>query len=240
MERIPNSPDDQADLPAQKAPPRQGTRLPRPDEDDAGTSRARRSARSRSQTARGLTDRRGTQGPRLVMLSRPREFAAFEGRDHQVQSAPHRPVSADRSGDNPFRVGDRAQARQRRRPEPGSAPAPRGAQGDGALVPARLGRPHHRPARHRRGRPRRTGRGIAPDACPGRRTRRAFGHVKHIGIGLIKLYRIVFAWLPSELSVRADVLPLHRAGHREIRPPARQLDGRQADRTLPSVESGRL
>ena len=79
MERIPDSPDDQADLPAQEAPPRQGARLPRPDEDDAGTSRARRSARSRSQTARGLTDRRGTQAPRLVMLSRPREFAAFEG-----------------------------------------------------------------------------------------------------------------------------------------------------------------
>src|SRR5258705_74351 len=31
MERIPNSPDDQADVSAQEAPPRQGARLPRPD-----------------------------------------------------------------------------------------------------------------------------------------------------------------------------------------------------------------
>ena len=79
MERIPDNPDDQADLPAQEAPPRQRARLSRPDEDQSGPARARRAARSRSQTADGLTDRRGTQAPRLVMLSRPTEFAAFEG-----------------------------------------------------------------------------------------------------------------------------------------------------------------
>jgi ribonuclease P protein component len=79
MERIPNSPDDQADLSAEKAPSRQGARLSRPDEDQPGTARAGGSAQSRSQAAHGLTDGRGTHAPRLVMLSRPQEFAAFQG-----------------------------------------------------------------------------------------------------------------------------------------------------------------
>ena len=53
---------------------------------------------------------------------------------------------------------------------------------------------------------------------PRRRARRTGGRVKRIGIGLIKLYRIVFAWLPVELSLRPDVLALHGAGDREVRP----------------------
>ena len=79
MERIPDSPDDQADLPAQEAPPRQGARLSRRMKTTPGRRvLAARRARGR-QASRCLTDRRGTPGPRLVMLSRPREFAAFEG-----------------------------------------------------------------------------------------------------------------------------------------------------------------
>ena len=64
--------------------------------------------------------------------------------------------------------------------------------------------------------------------------------MKRIGIGLIKLYRIVFAWLPPSLSVRAHLLALHGAGHRQVRAPEGELDGRQADRPLPPMESGRL
>ena len=80
MERIAHSPDDEADLPAQEAPSREGTRFPRPDEDHRGTSRAGRSAGSGSQAADGLTNDRGTHPPRLVMLSRPQDFAAFQAR----------------------------------------------------------------------------------------------------------------------------------------------------------------
>ena len=56
MERIPDSPDE-ADLPAQEAPSRQGARLPRPHEDDRGPPCPGRSAGSRSEAADGLTDR---------------------------------------------------------------------------------------------------------------------------------------------------------------------------------------
>ena len=62
--------------------------------------------------------------------------------------------------------------------------------------------------------------------------------MKRIGIGLIKLYRIVFAWLPPSLPLRADLLALHRAGDREVRPAEGKLDGRQAHRPLSSLESG--
>ena len=64
--------------------------------------------------------------------------------------------------------------------------------------------------------------------------------MKRIGIGLIRLYRIVFAWLPASLPLRADLLALHRAGDREVRPAQGELDGRQADRPLPSLGPGRL
>ena len=45
--------------------------------------------------------------------------------------------------------------------------------------------------------------------------------MKRIGIGFIKLYRIVFAWLPAVVPVRADLFALHGAGDREVRPAAR-------------------
>ena len=41
-----------------------------------------------------------------------------------------------------------------------------------------------------------------------------------------------------ELPLRADLLALHGAGHREVRPLQGQLDGRQADRPLPPLERG--
>ena len=78
MERIPDSPDE-ADLPAQEAPPRQGARLPRPDEDGRRSSSPGDSARARSKAADGLTIGRGSKTPRLVMLSRPQDFAALQG-----------------------------------------------------------------------------------------------------------------------------------------------------------------
>ena len=90
MERIPDSPDE-ADLPAQEAPSRQGARLPRPHEDDSGSPYPRRPAGSGSEAADGLTTGRGTTTPRLVMLSRPQDFAAIQGsgtiRSHPLMSA---------------------------------------------------------------------------------------------------------------------------------------------------------
>jgi ribonuclease P protein component len=87
MERIPDHPDDEADLSAQEAPSRQGARLPRPDEDDSGSARARLTARPGPKAADGLTDGRGHNPPRLVMLSRPQEFAALQG-SRTTQSSP--------------------------------------------------------------------------------------------------------------------------------------------------------
>jgi ribonuclease P protein component len=78
MERIAHSPDDEADLPAQEAPSRQGARLPSPDEDFRGSARSGRSAGSGSEAADGLTGERGHNPPRLVMLSRPQDFAKLQ------------------------------------------------------------------------------------------------------------------------------------------------------------------
>ena len=89
-ERIAHSPDE-ADLPAQEAPSREGARFPRPNADTRRPSRHRRSAGSRSEAADGLTDGRGKHPPRLVMLSRPQDFAALQGsgtsRSHPLFSA---------------------------------------------------------------------------------------------------------------------------------------------------------
>ena len=70
---------DEADLPAQEAPSRQGTRFPRPDEDDSGSPCPCRQAGSWSEATDGLTIERGPNPPRLVMLSRPQDFAAIQG-----------------------------------------------------------------------------------------------------------------------------------------------------------------
>jgi ribonuclease P protein component len=78
MERIAQNPDE-ADLPAQEAPSRQGARLSRPDEDDRREAHPGGATGSRSEAADGLTSEPGTSKPRLVMLSRPQDFAAIQG-----------------------------------------------------------------------------------------------------------------------------------------------------------------
>ena len=86
MERIAGFPDE-ADLPAEEAASRQGARLPRPDEDDGGPPSARRSPGTGTQAADGLTDGRGGRTPRLVMISRPRDFEALQ-REGSIRSHP--------------------------------------------------------------------------------------------------------------------------------------------------------
>jgi ribonuclease P protein component len=90
MERIPNTPYE-ADLSAQEAPPRKGARLPRQDEDGRRPPGPGRTSRSRSKTADSLTIGRGPNSPRLVMLSRPQDFAALQGggttRSHPLLTA---------------------------------------------------------------------------------------------------------------------------------------------------------
>jgi ribonuclease P protein component len=104
MERIARSPDDEADLPAQKAPPRQGARFPRPDEDHRGPSRVGISSGSGSEAADGLTGGRGYNPPRLVMLSRPQDFAKLQSdgatRSHKLLLARFR-----RTGLETTRIG---------------------------------------------------------------------------------------------------------------------------------------
>ena len=180
MERITDSPDE-ADVPAQEAPSRQGARLPRPHEDAGRAARAGRSAGSGSEAAVGLTERARSQPAAARDALPPAGLRGGPGGGTDTVPPAARPRRFLRTDldDDPVRPRDRRAARRGRRPEPRPAPAPRGAQGDGALVPARLGRPHHRPARDRRGRPRRTGRGIAPgppigEACSeGRRAGRS-------------------------------------------------------------------
>jgi ribonuclease P protein component len=75
MERITDSPDGQADISAQEATSRQGARLPRPDEDPGRSTRARDATRQGPAEALGLTDDRSHNPLRLVMLSRPGDFA---------------------------------------------------------------------------------------------------------------------------------------------------------------------
>ena len=76
-ERIAHSPDE-ADLSAQEAAPRQGAWLPRPDEDARRPARHRRPTGPWSKATDGLTNEGGPHPPRLVMLSRPQEFAALQ------------------------------------------------------------------------------------------------------------------------------------------------------------------
>ena len=75
MERITDSPDGQADVSTEEAASRQRARVPRPDEDAGRSARARLAARKGPQAAVGLTDGRSHNPLRLVMLSRPGDFA---------------------------------------------------------------------------------------------------------------------------------------------------------------------
>jgi len=103
MERIPSRLDE-ADLPAQEAPPRKGTRLPRPNEDVGRPSCPGRATRSRSQAPGGLTTERGPQRPRLVMLSRPQDFAALQERG-TIRSHPLLATRILRTDVGPTRFG---------------------------------------------------------------------------------------------------------------------------------------
>ena len=102
MERI--TPSDEADLSAQEAASQQRTRLPRPDEDHRGTPGTRRPPRSRPQEAHGLTADRGHNPPRLVMLSKPEDFAALQG-EGTVRSHPLLVVRVRRTGLEETRFG---------------------------------------------------------------------------------------------------------------------------------------
>ncbi len=86
MERIARN-SDEADLPAEEAPPRQGARLSSPDEDHRGPESAGSSAGTGPQAADGLTNERGSKRPQLVMLSRPQDFAALQS-DGTLRSHP--------------------------------------------------------------------------------------------------------------------------------------------------------
>ena len=75
MERITDSPDGQADISPQEAPPREGARVPRPHEDGGRAPRALEPAREGPAEALGLTGGRSHNPLRVVMLSRPGDFA---------------------------------------------------------------------------------------------------------------------------------------------------------------------
>ena len=88
-ERIAHSPDE-ADLSAQEAASREGAWLPSQDEDARRASHRRRPTGARSEATDGLTNERGPHPPRLVMLSRPQEFAALQAgtvRSHPLLTA---------------------------------------------------------------------------------------------------------------------------------------------------------
>ena len=95
---------DEADLSAKEAASRQGTRLSRPDEDTRGAPCSCRPPRSRPQEANGLTTDRGHNPPRLVMLSRPEDFAALQG-EGTVRSHPLLVVRIRRTGLEETRFG---------------------------------------------------------------------------------------------------------------------------------------
>jgi ribonuclease P protein component len=102
MERNTNT--DEADLSAQEAASQQGARLP-------GSNVHHRRAPSSgcpsgawSQEADGLTTGRGHNPPRLVMLSRPEDFAALQG-EGSVRSHPLVVVRVRRTGLEETRFG---------------------------------------------------------------------------------------------------------------------------------------
>ena len=163
-------------------------------------ARRRRSAGQRSEAADGLTAERGPQRAaardalptrRTSRRSRRRDRP---GPTHSSSRGSSGPTSRPRGSGSPPDA-----ARRRRRPEPGPPASPRSIPGDGALVPARLGRPHHCPARHRRGRPRSAGRGTATGSShaggvlggPRQRDESARRSGSSISIASC------FAWLPS-------------------------------------------
>ena len=86
MERRATRPDE-ADLSAQEASPRQGAWLPRPDEDRRGPEGPGGTPGQGSEATDGLTRLAGPPITRLVMLSRPQDFAALQS-DGTTRSHP--------------------------------------------------------------------------------------------------------------------------------------------------------
>ncbi len=88
LERITDKPDGQADVSAQEAASRERAWVPRPHEDRGRPARARDAARPGPEAALGLTVERGPNLPRLMMLSRPEDFALIAagsvGRTHPL------------------------------------------------------------------------------------------------------------------------------------------------------------
>ena len=81
MERITDSPDGQADISPQEAPPREGTWVPRPNEDSGRPPRASAATGEGPEGAQRLTaDGRSHNSLQLVMLSRPGDFARLTER----------------------------------------------------------------------------------------------------------------------------------------------------------------
>jgi ribonuclease P protein component len=103
MERIPSKLDE-ADIPAQEASPRQGTRLSRPNEDVERSPGPGRAAGPWPEAPGDLTTERGSQRPRLVMLSRPQDFAALQERG-TIRSHPLLATRILRTDVGPTRFG---------------------------------------------------------------------------------------------------------------------------------------
>ena len=131
------------------------------------------------------------------MLSRPQDFAAFQGggttRSHPLLTARFRRTDLEttRFGLSTGRALGGAVVRnrvRRRLREALRVMAPSFQPGWDVLI---IARPAIVEADQDV-----AGRGSAPNPRQGRRARR-FHAVKRIGIGFIRLYRIVFAWMPS-------------------------------------------
>ena len=98
MERITDSPDGQAHVPAQEAASRQGARVSSSHEELGRPARRRRSAGQGSEAPDGLTRASGPNSPRLMMLSRPADFARLQeggvlGRIHSSSGGSSGPTS---------------------------------------------------------------------------------------------------------------------------------------------------
>ena len=78
MERITDSPDGQAHVPAQEAASRQGARVPSSHEELGRPARRRGAAGQGAEAPDGLTRASGPNSPRLTMLSRPADFARLQ------------------------------------------------------------------------------------------------------------------------------------------------------------------
>ena len=61
-----------------------------------------------------------------------------------------------------------------------------------------------------------------------------------IGVGLIRLYRIVFAWLPSGCRFEPSCSRYTEQAIQKYGLLRGSLDGRKAPRPVPSLEPGRL